>query len=68
MTGLGTFLRFEVLRLLRNVRYVGITVGFPVVFYILFLNDEHPAAQIDGTPGARTSWSRWPASAPWWRP
>jgi ABC-2 type transport system permease protein len=49
VTGLGTFLRFEVLRLLRNVRYVGITVGFPVVFYILFLNDEHPAAQIDGT-------------------
>ncbi|HYA68294.1 MAG TPA: ABC transporter permease [Acidimicrobiales bacterium] len=49
MTGLTTFLRFEVLRLLRNVRYVGITVGFPVVFYLLFLNDEHPAAQIAGT-------------------
>jgi ABC-2 type transport system permease protein len=49
MTGLTTFLRFEVLRLLRNIRYVGITVGFPVVFYLLFLNDEHPAAQIAGT-------------------
>jgi ABC-2 type transport system permease protein len=49
MTGLATFLRFEVLRLLRNIRYVGITVGFPVVFYILFLHDEHPGARIDGT-------------------
>lgn len=49
MTGLGSFLRFEVLRLLRNVRYVGISVGFPVVFYILFLDNEHPAAHIAGT-------------------
>lgn len=49
MTGLVTFLRFEVLRLVRNLRYVGITVGFPVVFYILFLHDEHPASQIAGT-------------------
>jgi ABC-2 type transport system permease protein len=49
MTGMVTFLRFEVLRLLRNVRYVGISVGFPVVFYILFLNNEHPSAHIAGT-------------------
>jgi len=49
MTGLGAFLRFEVLRLLRNVRYVGISVGFPVVFYVLFLHNEHPAAHIAGT-------------------
>jgi ABC-2 type transport system permease protein len=49
VTGIGTFLRFEVLRLLRNVRYVGISVGFPVIFYVLFLNDEHPAAHIAGT-------------------
>ncbi len=49
MTGLGAFLRFEVLRLLRNVRYVAISVGFPVVFYILFLHNEHPAARIAGT-------------------
>ncbi len=51
MTELGAFLRFEVLRLLRNIRYVGITVGFPVVFYILFLHNEHP-----GTPIAGTNW------------
>jgi ABC-2 type transport system permease protein len=49
VTGLPTFLRFEVLRLLRNVRYVGITVGFPVVFYVLFLHNEHPEARIAGT-------------------
>jgi ABC-2 type transport system permease protein len=49
VTGLGTFLRFEVLRLVRNIRYVGISVGFPVVFYILFLHNEHPAARIAGT-------------------
>jgi ABC-2 type transport system permease protein len=49
VTGLGPYLRFEVLRLLRNVRYVGITVGFPVLFYILFLHNEHPEARIAGT-------------------
>jgi ABC-2 type transport system permease protein len=49
VTGLGTFLRFEVVRLVRNLRYVGISVGFPVVFYILFLHNEHPAAHIAGT-------------------
>lgn len=49
MTGLGTFLRFEVLRLLRNLRYVGITIGFPVVFYSLFLHNNKPLAHIAGT-------------------
>ena len=49
MTGWGALLRFEVRRLLRNVRYVGISVGFPVVFYVLFLHNEHPAAHIAGT-------------------
>jgi ABC-2 type transport system permease protein len=49
MTGWGGLLRFEVRRLLRNVRYVGISVGFPVVFYVLFLHNEHPAAHIAGT-------------------
>jgi ABC-2 type transport system permease protein len=49
MTGLRAFLRFEVLRLVRNVRYVGISVGFPVVFYMLFLHNEHPTAHIAGT-------------------
>jgi ABC-2 type transport system permease protein len=49
MTGLGAFVRFEVLRLLRNPRYVAITLGFPVVFYSLFLRSLQPAARVAGT-------------------
>ncbi|MGA2210570.1 MAG: ABC transporter permease [Acidimicrobiales bacterium] len=49
MTGLGAFLRFEVLRLVRNPRYVAITLGFPVVFYALFLHSLQPARRVDGT-------------------
>ncbi|MGA8682495.1 MAG: ABC transporter permease [Acidimicrobiales bacterium] len=49
MTGLGAFLRFEVLRLLRNPRYVAITLGFPVVFYSLFLHSLQPAVHLAGT-------------------
>jgi ABC-2 type transport system permease protein len=49
MTGWAGLLRFEVGRLLRNVRYVGISLGFPVLFYVLFLHNEHPAAHIAGT-------------------
>jgi ABC-2 type transport system permease protein len=49
MTGLGAFLRFEVLRLLRNPRYVAITLGFPVVFYALFLHSLQPAGRVAGT-------------------
>jgi ABC-2 type transport system permease protein len=49
VTGLPAFLRFEVLRLIRNPRYVGITVGFPVVFYSLFLHSIEPAHFIGGT-------------------
>ena len=45
MTGLGAFVRFEVLRLLRNPRYVAITLGFPVVFYSLFLHSLQPAVR-----------------------
>ncbi|HXY43035.1 MAG TPA: ABC transporter permease [Acidimicrobiales bacterium] len=49
MTGLGAYLRFEVLRLLRNPRYVAITLGFPVVFYSLFLHNLQPAEHVAGT-------------------
>jgi len=49
VTGLGAFLRFEVLRLVRNPRYVAITLGFPVVFYGLFLHNLQPAARLAGT-------------------
>ena len=50
MTGLVAFLRFEVLRLMRNPRYVAITIGFPVIFYSLFLHSLQPAVHIAGTP------------------
>jgi ABC-2 type transport system permease protein len=49
VTGLGGYLRFELLRLVRNVRYAAITIGFPVVFYVLFLGDEKLTEHIDGT-------------------
>ncbi|MGH9016221.1 MAG: ABC transporter permease [Acidimicrobiales bacterium] len=49
MSGFRSFTRFEIERLLRNPRYVGISVGFPVIFYVLFLNNEQPAAHIAGT-------------------
>ena len=46
---LVAFGRFEVGRLLRSWRFLAITVGFPVIFYILFLGD-HPAGKVvDGT-------------------
>src|SRR5580658_6975535 len=28
---------------------MGISVGFPVIFYLLFLHNEHPATRIAGT-------------------
>jgi ABC-2 type transport system permease protein len=49
VTGLAAFFSFEVQRLLRNPRYVAITVGFPVIFYSLFLHSLEPAAHIAGT-------------------
>jgi len=41
------FLRFEVGRLLRNWKFLAITVGFPVVFYVLFLHDRSPGKVVD---------------------
>ena len=49
MRTLTAFLKFELIRLLRNWKFLAITIGFPVVFYMLFLG-EHPSNQvIDGT-------------------
>jgi ABC-2 type transport system permease protein len=45
MRSLAAFTRFELGRLLRSWRFLGVTVGFPVVFYLLFLNN-HPAGRI----------------------
>ncbi len=45
MSALVAFGRFEVGRLLRSWKFLTITVGFPVLFYMLFLRD-HRAAEI----------------------
>lgn len=49
MNCLATFARFEVGRLLRSWRFLVITVGFPVVFYMLFLGDRNKVELIGGT-------------------
>jgi ABC-2 type transport system permease protein len=45
---LAAFGRFEVARLLRSWRFLAITVGFPVIFYVLFLHDRTPGETVDG--------------------
>ena len=45
MSALVAFGRFEVGRLFRSWKFLAITVGFPVLFYMLFLGD-HRAGQI----------------------
>jgi ABC-2 type transport system permease protein len=40
---------FEVGRLLRSWKFLAITVGFPVIFYILFLGDHTAGKVVDGT-------------------
>lgn len=45
MNALFAFGRFEVGRLLRSWKFLTITVGFPVLFYMLFLGD-HRAGEI----------------------
>jgi len=54
VSALWAFLRFEVLRLLRSWKFLAITVGFPVIFYVLFLNDRSPGKVVDGTVPWRT--------------
>jgi ABC-2 type transport system permease protein len=43
------FGRFEVARLLRSWKFLAITVGFPVIFYMLFLGDHTAGKVVDGT-------------------
>ena len=49
MSELIAFARFEVGRLLRSWRFLVITVGFPVIFYMLFLGDRSAGKVINGT-------------------
>jgi len=54
MSGLLAFVRFEVGRLLRSWKFLVITVGFPVIFYMLFVGNHRPGKIIDGTVQWRT--------------
>ena len=49
MRPLLAFVRFELVRLLRSWKFLAITVGFPVVFYMLFLGERRSGQIIDGT-------------------
>jgi ABC-2 type transport system permease protein len=49
MSPLFAFVRFELVRLLRSWKFLAITVGFPVVFYMLFLGERRSGQIIDGT-------------------
>ncbi len=49
LTPLVAFGRFEVGRLVRSWKFLAITVGFPVIFYILFLGDHSAGKVVDGT-------------------
>ncbi|HVC15562.1 MAG TPA: ABC transporter permease [Acidimicrobiales bacterium] len=48
MTALVAFGRFEVGRLLRSWKFLAITVGFPVLFYMLFLGDRRAGEIVYG--------------------
>jgi ABC-2 type transport system permease protein len=43
-----SFGRFELVRLLRSWKFLAVTLGFPVTFYMLFLDDRNPAKVVDG--------------------
>ncbi len=49
VSALSAFARFELVRLLRSWKFLAITVGFPVIFYMLFLGERRSGAIIDGT-------------------
>jgi ABC-2 type transport system permease protein len=46
---LAAFGRFEVDRLIRSWKFLVITVGFPVIFYMLFLGDRSAGKVVAGT-------------------
>ncbi|HUD16104.1 MAG TPA: ABC transporter permease [Acidimicrobiales bacterium] len=54
MSGLLAFTRFEVGRLVRSWKFLVITIGFPVVFYMLFVGNHNPGKIVDGTVAWRT--------------
>lgn len=51
---LVAFGAFEVGRLLRSWKFLAITIGFPVIFYLLFLGDHRAGTVVDGAVPWRT--------------
>jgi len=49
VSALVAFGTFEVFRLVRSWKFLAITIGFPVIFYILFLGDRTAGATVDGS-------------------
>ncbi|HVC69174.1 MAG TPA: ABC transporter permease [Acidimicrobiales bacterium] len=49
MNSMVAFTQFELSRLARNWKFLAITVGFPVIFYMLFLRDHNAGTIVDGT-------------------
>ena len=54
MAPLLAFGRFEVGRLVRSWKFLIITVGFPVTFYMLFLGNQSAGSLIEGTVSWRS--------------
>lgn len=54
MSALGNYGRFELFRLLRSWKFLAVTVGFPVIFYLLFLGNHTASRIIGGTVEWRT--------------
>jgi ABC-2 type transport system permease protein len=48
VNALLSFARFELIRLLRSWKFLAITVGFPVIFYMLFLGERRSGQIVDG--------------------
>lgn len=49
LSPLLAFGSFEVGRLLRSWKFLAITIGFPIVFYLLFLGNHSAGKVVDGT-------------------
>jgi ABC-2 type transport system permease protein len=49
VTPLLAYGRFELGRLVRSWKFLIITIGFPVIFYLLFLGDRPAGEMVDGT-------------------
>ena len=62
------YIRIEILRMLRNKRYIIFVVAFPVGFYLLYSNICGGRRSTDSGRGERQrhpAWSPWPPTARW---